>query len=191
MHSRGAAGSPWHSSAERCSTSSFPFPSHFCTSPCACAGVCPFGPLPLGRAAAGGCGDGGMECASPSHSCPGSRVRSTSIERWGSGSRVLRDEEEEDGSGEDSEGSPIQSAVVGLPFTTTRFSGRGCICDDASLSLVTGAPFGGLDGLSVAVPFGRVDEDEEAFPQVQGECARRAGLGNVLYVEPRDVYLRA
>ena len=107
---------------------------------------------------------------------------------------MLRDEVEEDGSGEaseDSEGSPIQSAAVGLPFTTTGLSGRGCICDDAALSLVTGAPFGGLDGLAVAVPFGRVDEDEEAFPQVQGECARRAGLGNVLYVEPRDVYLRA
>ena len=66
-----------------------------------------------------------------------------------------------------------------VPFRSTKRSGRG--------SIGVAVEGDAEEGTAVVILFGL---DGPALPQVQCECKRRAGLGNVLYVEPREVYLK-
>ena len=75
----------------------------------------------------------------------------------------------------------MQIVPTSVPLSSSKWSGRGSIGVAAVGDLMAGT-----------VTFGMVlaDAAEEALPHVQLECSRRAGFGKVLYVEPRDVYLR-
>ena len=65
--------------------------------------------------------------------------------------------------------------------------------DDEDEAAETACPFvvGGFDEDPFGSPFALALEgaDESSSPHVHCSCARRAGFGNVLYVEPSEVYL--
>ena len=65
----------------------------------------------------------------------------------------------------------MQIVPTSVPLSSSKWSGRGSIGVAAVGDLMAGTA-------------------EEALPHVQLEYSRRAGFGKVLYVEPRDVYLR-
>ena len=70
----------------------------------------------------------------------------------------------------------MQIVPTSVPLSSSKWSGRGSIGVAAVGDLMAGTVL--------------ADAAEEALPHVQLECSRRAGFGKVLYVEPRDVYLR-
>ena len=90
--------------------------------------------------------------------------------------------------------SPMHIAL-GSRLSMTKWSGReegGCVEEDEDAAP---AP---VETCPLAVPLdvgfdedGSRDplEDRVSRPHAQHSCVRRAGLGNVLYVEPNDVYL--
>ena len=92
--------------------------------------------------------------------------------------------------------------MPGAPSRMMRLSGMvgivredGCCADDvddeAAAEAEMACPFvvGGFDEPFVSVLALEEGAEESPKPHVHCSCARRAGFGNVLYVEPSEVYL--
>ena len=63
-----------------------------------------------------------------------------------------------------------------------------CVDEEVACPFVVGGfdePFGSAFALAL-----EEGAEESSSPHVHCSCARRAGFGNVLYVEPKDVYLK-
>ena len=135
-----------------------------------------------------GAGVGDPECTvgSPEHTWPDGSTKSVSIARCGSG-----ESGSDGGVGAACAVSPMHIAP-GVRLSMMKYSGRvdvRCADDDEGPAPADACPLTAPLAAGFEEDGSRVPLDEG--PHAQHSCVRRAGLGNVLYVEPKDVYLSA